>query len=170
MVYHRETLSDIIHRYPIYDKEMYCIVHAYQQWNNYIMGNETIIHTDHKPFQFMHIQGRLHNDFYQKWSTYLQQFHLNIKYKKGNTNHVTNCLNRPLIVALTTILNSHGHETFWGPQLYDNDPQFIATYHTLGAGKKVPCFLLQDVFLCYGHQFCYEENLSMARVNHNRRK
>jgi hypothetical protein len=45
-----------------------------------------IIHTNHKPLQFMQTQGKLQNDFHQKWSMYLQQFHLNIKYKKGNTN------------------------------------------------------------------------------------
>jgi hypothetical protein len=32
--------------------------------------------------------GKLQNDHHQKWSTYLQQFHLNIKYKKGSTNQV----------------------------------------------------------------------------------
>jgi len=46
-----------------------------------------------------------------KWSTYLQQFHLNIKYKKDSTNNVADCLHLPPIVALTTGLNSYGNET-----------------------------------------------------------
>ena len=54
MAYHRETLSDVFHNYPTYDKEMYSIVQAYRQWRHYILGNETIIHTDHKLLQFMH--------------------------------------------------------------------------------------------------------------------
>jgi hypothetical protein len=53
VAYHSETLSDAVHKYPTYDKEMYSIVQAYHQWRHYILGKETIIHTDHKPLQFM---------------------------------------------------------------------------------------------------------------------
>jgi hypothetical protein len=81
MAYHSETLSDVVRKYPTYDKEMYSIVQACRQWRHYILGKETVIHTDHKPLQFMQTQGKLQNDRHQKWSTYLQQFHLNIKYK-----------------------------------------------------------------------------------------
>ena len=81
---------------------MYSIMQAYQQWKHYSLGKETIIHTDHRPLQFIQTQGKLHDNRHQKWSTYLQQFHLNIKYKKGSTNNVANFLSRPLIMALTT--------------------------------------------------------------------
>jgi hypothetical protein len=46
--YHSETLSDTVHKYPTYDKEMYSIVKAYHQWRHYILGKETIIYTNHK--------------------------------------------------------------------------------------------------------------------------
>jgi hypothetical protein len=49
MAYHSETLSDIVWKYPTYDKEMYSILQSYLQWKHYILGKETIIHTDHKP-------------------------------------------------------------------------------------------------------------------------
>jgi hypothetical protein len=49
VAYHSETLSDTVWKYPTYDKEMYSIVQACRQWKHYIMGKETIIHTDHKP-------------------------------------------------------------------------------------------------------------------------
>jgi hypothetical protein len=52
--------------------------------------------------------GKLQNDHHQKWSTYLHQFHLNIKYKKGKTNHVADCLNQSPIVVLTIALNPMG--------------------------------------------------------------
>jgi hypothetical protein len=58
MAYHSETLSDVVHKYPTYDKEMYSIVKAYHQWRHYILGKETVIHTDHKQF-FMQTQGKL---------------------------------------------------------------------------------------------------------------
>ena len=49
VAYHSETISDIVHKYPTYDKEMYSILQAYCQWKNYILGKETVIHTNHKP-------------------------------------------------------------------------------------------------------------------------
>jgi hypothetical protein len=49
VAYHSETLSDTVAKYPTYDKEMYSIVESRRQWKNYILGKDTIIHTDHKP-------------------------------------------------------------------------------------------------------------------------
>jgi hypothetical protein len=102
----------------------------------------------------MQTQGKLQNDHYQKWSTYLQQIHINIKYKTGSTNHVVDCLNRPPIAALTTVLHSCGHEASEWPQLYKSDPHFSTTYHMLGRGTTVADFHLQDELLYHlGHLF-----------------
>jgi hypothetical protein len=154
VAYHSETLSDVICKYPTYDKEMYSIVQSCRQWRHYILGKETIIHTDHKPLQFMQTQGKLQNDRHQKWSTYLQQFHLNIKYKTGSTNRVVDFLNLPPVATLTTVLNSCGHETSGWPQLYERDPDFAATYQMLGANTVVTDFHLQDGLLCHLGHLC----------------
>jgi hypothetical protein len=133
---------------------MYSIVQACRQWKHYILGKEMVIHTDHQPLQFIQTQGKLQNDHHQKWSTYLQQFHLNIKYKKGSTNNVVDCLSQPPIMALTTVLNSCEHETSDWPLLYTSDSKFVHTYNTLLAGKQVPNFHIQDALLCHlGHLY-----------------
>jgi hypothetical protein len=49
MAYHSETLSDVVHKYPTYDKKIFSIVQSCPQWKHYILRKETIIHTDHKP-------------------------------------------------------------------------------------------------------------------------
>ena len=49
LAYHSETLSDIVQKYPTYEKEIYSIVQTCQQWKHYILGKETVIHTDHRP-------------------------------------------------------------------------------------------------------------------------
>ena len=72
VAYHSETLSETVRKYPTYDKEMYSIVQSCRQWKHYILGKETIIHTDHWPLQFIQTQGKLHNDHHQKLSTYMQ--------------------------------------------------------------------------------------------------
>ena len=82
----------------------------------------------------------------------MQQFHLNIKYKTRSTNHVIDFLNRPLVAALTTVLDSYGHETYGWIQLYETDPNFATTYQMLGANTVVDNFHLRDGFLCHlGH-------------------
>ena len=68
---------------------------------------------------------------------FLQKLHLNINYKKNNTNHVVDYLNRPTVIALNTMLKDYGDETSRWPKLYDNDPYFIITYQTLHVGKPI---------------------------------
>jgi hypothetical protein len=53
VAYQSETLSDTIWKYPTYEKEMYSIVQACRQWKHYILGKEMVIHTDHRPMQFI---------------------------------------------------------------------------------------------------------------------
>jgi hypothetical protein len=48
VAYHSETLSDMVQKYPTYDKEMYSIVQVCRQCKHYILGKEMIIHIDHK--------------------------------------------------------------------------------------------------------------------------
>jgi hypothetical protein len=71
MAYHSETLSDVVRKYPSYEKKMHSIVKTYFQWRHYILGKEIVIHTNHKPLQFMQTKGKLQNHHHQKWSTYL---------------------------------------------------------------------------------------------------
>jgi hypothetical protein len=96
----------------------------------------------------MQTQGKLQNDHHQKWSTYLQQFHLKIKYKIGRTNLIIDCLSRPSVMKLTMVLEYCGHETSGWPQLYETDPDFATTYQMLGENKVVDNFHLQDGLLC----------------------
>jgi hypothetical protein len=102
----------------------------------------------------MQAQGNLHNDHHHKCSTYLQHFHLNIKYKKGSTNHVADCLIRPSVAVLTIVLNSYGHEIYGCPQLYNNESDFDTDYQTLSAGFFFPDFHLQDGLLCHLSHLC----------------
>jgi hypothetical protein len=152
VAYDSETLSDVVHKYPTYDKQMYSIVQACFQWRHYILGNEIIIHINYKPLHFMKTQGKLHNDRHQKWSTYLQKFHLNIKYKIGNTICIVDCVSRLPVTTLTMVLDSSSHETSGWPQLYEIEPDFTTTYQMLGANAVVDNFHLQDGLLCrLGH-------------------
>jgi hypothetical protein len=118
------------------------------------MGKETIIHSDHKPLQFIQTQGKLQNDHHHKWFTYLQQFHININYKTCISNRVVDCLSLPPVAALTIVLHSRGHEASEWPQLYQQDPEFATTYQLLGTGTNVIDFHIQDEVLCHLGHLC----------------
>jgi hypothetical protein len=154
LAYHSDRLSDIIWKHPTYDKEMHSTVQACRQWKHYILGKETIIHIDHKPLQFIQTQGKLQNEFHRNWSTYLKQFHLNIKYKIGIKNCLIDCLCLPPIVSLTTILHSYGHEASEWTQIYHRDPNFATTYHLLDTCMNVTNFHFQDGLLCHLGHLC----------------
>lgn len=53
MAHCNETLLDVIHKYPTYDKEMCSMTQTCHQWKHYILGKGTMIHIDHKSLQFM---------------------------------------------------------------------------------------------------------------------
>ena len=46
--YHLETFNSAVVNYPTYDKELYALVQSVKKWKHYLMGKETIIHTDHQ--------------------------------------------------------------------------------------------------------------------------
>jgi hypothetical protein len=57
-------------------------------------------------------------------------------------------------MALTTMLDSCGHETFGWPHLYETDLDFSTTYQMSGANSMVINFHLQDELLCHLVHLC----------------
>jgi hypothetical protein len=42
----------------------------------YLLGKETILHTDHHPLIFINSQSKIQEKRHIKWASYIQQFHL----------------------------------------------------------------------------------------------
>ena len=97
---------------------------ALKQWRHYILGKETIIHTDHKPLQFAPSQSKWQRTRQMKWISYLQQFELVIKHRKGKANTVADCLSWPPVASLLTVWSMHGYYTITWPRLYEEDTSF----------------------------------------------
>jgi hypothetical protein len=57
--YHSETFNQVVVNYPTYDKELYALVQSVKKWKHYLLGKETIIHTDHHPLQYLQTQNKL---------------------------------------------------------------------------------------------------------------
>lgn len=50
--YYFENFTRVILNYLTYDKELYALVQAMKKWKHYLMGKETIIHTDYQPLSY----------------------------------------------------------------------------------------------------------------------
>ena len=134
--YHFETFNSAVVNYPTYDKELYALVQRVKKWKRYLMGKETIIHTDHQLLQYLNSQTKLQQSRQYRWMGFLQQFHLVIRYKKGIHNKVADMLSRPIINASTILKhNSVLHESYI--EQYAQDIDFKDVYATLSQGKRV---------------------------------
>ena len=104
--FHSETFNGVVINYPTYDKKLYALVQSVKKWKHYLLGKETIIHTDHQPLQYLQSQTKIQQARHLRWMGFLQQFHLVIRYKKGIFNKVADMLSRPIISASVILKKS----------------------------------------------------------------
>lgn len=57
--FHSKTFNGAVINYPTYDKELYALVQSVKKLKHYMMGKETVIHTDHRPLQYVQSQSKL---------------------------------------------------------------------------------------------------------------
>jgi hypothetical protein len=128
--FHSETFNGAVINYPTYDKELYALVQSVKKWKHYLLGKETIIHTDHQPLQYLQSQTKLQQARHFRWMGFLQHFHLVIRYKKGIFNKVVDMLSRPIISASVILKHSPiMHESY--VEQYALDTDFKEMYETL---------------------------------------
>ena len=70
--YHSENFSQAVANYPTHDKDLYDLVQSVKKSKHYLMGKETIIHTDHQPLQYLQSQTKLQQSHHYRWVGFLQ--------------------------------------------------------------------------------------------------
>jgi len=65
--YHSKVFHGAVLNYPTYEKEIYSLVQAVKKWKHYLMGKETIIHTDFQPLQYSQAQTKFQQTRHYKW-------------------------------------------------------------------------------------------------------
>jgi hypothetical protein len=51
--YHFELFHGAVLNYAPYDKELFSLVQVVKKWRDYLMGKDTIVHTNHQPLQYL---------------------------------------------------------------------------------------------------------------------
>ncbi|GJP60689.1 hypothetical protein CLOP_g17903 [Closterium sp. NIES-67] len=94
IAYESRKMQSAERNYPVHDKEMLAIVHAFKIWRCYLTGADVMVRTDHKSLQYLRAQPNL-NPWQIRWLDYLESnFTYNITYKNG-ANNIADALSRP---------------------------------------------------------------------------
>ncbi|GJP55984.1 hypothetical protein CLOM_g15021, partial [Closterium sp. NIES-68] len=94
IAYESRKMQSAERNYPVYDKEMLAIVHAFKIWRCYLTGADVTVRTDHKSLQYLRAQPNL-NPRQIRWLDYLDSnFTYKITYKKG-ANNIADALSGP---------------------------------------------------------------------------
>ncbi|CAI7808421.1 unnamed protein product [Closterium sp. NIES-53] len=86
ITYESRKLHPPERNYPIHDREMLAIVHAFKVWRCYLTGADVTVRTDHRSLQYLRAQPNL-NPQQIRYLDYLESnFHYTFTYKKGASN------------------------------------------------------------------------------------
>ncbi|CAI7825354.1 unnamed protein product [Closterium sp. NIES-54] len=94
IVYESHKIHPPERKYPIHDREMLSIMHAFKVWWCYLTGADVTVRTSHRALQYLRAQPNL-NPRQIRWLDYLESnFHYTVMYKKGASN-IPDALTRP---------------------------------------------------------------------------
>ena len=110
IAYFSEKLNGAALNYPTYDKELYALKRALENWQHYLWPKQFVIHTDHQSLKHIKGQGKL-NKRHARWLEFIETFPYVIRYKKGKENVVADALSRryTLLSTLNTRLLGFEH-------------------------------------------------------------
>ncbi|CAI7867540.1 unnamed protein product [Closterium sp. NIES-53] len=129
------------HNYPIHDKEMLAIIHAFKLWRCYLVGADVTVRTDHKSLQYLRAQPNL-NPRQIRWLDYMEShFTYRITFKKG-ANNIADTLTR-LTVESAAVLIHHSNPLLTGlfTHGYTTDPFFTTGNHQQATTQKGDYYL-----------------------------
>ena len=116
LYYASKTFNEAQDNYSTTEKEMLAMVFACEKFRPYILGSHVIIHTDHAAIKYLMAKKEVKLRLI-RWVLLLQEFDLEIKYKKGSDNVIADHLLR---VVTTTVMEKETKvaENFQYEQLF----------------------------------------------------
>ncbi|CAI7773723.1 unnamed protein product [Closterium sp. NIES-53] len=141
IAYESRKLQAAERNYPIHDKEMLAIIHAFKLWRCYLVGADVTVRTDHKSLQYMRAQPNL-NPRQIRWLDYMEShFTYRITYKKG-ANNIADALTRPTVQSAAVLIH-HSNPLLTGlfTHGYTADSFFTTGNHQQATTQKGDYYL-----------------------------
>ncbi|GJP49600.1 hypothetical protein CLOM_g8787 [Closterium sp. NIES-68] len=129
ITYESRKMQSAERNYPVHDKEMLAIIHAFKIWRCYLTGADLTVRTDHKSLQYLRAHPNL-NPRQIRWLDYLESnFTYKITYEKG-ANNIADALSRPS-AQLAAVLVAQSNPLLSGlfTHGYSTDPFFVNDGH-----------------------------------------
>jgi hypothetical protein len=93
VAYSSRKLLSAERNYSVSEKECLAIVFGISKFQRYLYGRKFILETDHQPLAYL-AQAKLTNGRLMRWSLFLQQYQVQVRYIKGDQNVGADCLSR----------------------------------------------------------------------------
>ena len=123
IAYFSEKLNGVVLNYSTYDKELYVLVRALQNWQHYLLPKQFVIHSDHESLKHLKGQSKL-SKRHARWVEFIKKFQYVVKHKKGKSNVVVDALSRRYALFSTLETKFIGFEHI--KELYDHDLDFAS--------------------------------------------
>ncbi|XP_019261122.1 PREDICTED: uncharacterized protein LOC109239071 [Nicotiana attenuata] len=91
--YASRTLNDAQVNYATTEKEFFDVVFSFDKFRSYLVGSKVIVHTDHSALKYK-LSKKESKLRLMRWVLLIQEFHLEIKDRKGTKNQVEDHLSR----------------------------------------------------------------------------
>jgi hypothetical protein len=85
VAYGSRKLSAAEKNYSVSERECLGIVFGISRFERYLYGRKFLLETDHQPLAYL-AQVKLSNGRLMRWSLFLQQYQMQIRYVKGTEN------------------------------------------------------------------------------------
>ncbi|KAI0511898.1 hypothetical protein KFK09_012532 [Dendrobium nobile] len=153
--YFSEKLCPARQKWSVYEQELYAVVRALKQWEQYLLHQDFVLHSDHKALQYINTQKAL-NRMHARWILYLQRFTFVLKHKSGSQNRVADALSRQstLLIQLNTELT--GLQCL--KDLYADDKDFMKIWAECLEQPAVGEFSIRHGFLFKQNALCVPDS------------
>ncbi|XP_065049792.1 uncharacterized protein LOC135679736 [Musa acuminata AAA Group] len=141
MAYKSHKLNETERWYPVHEKEMTAVVHYLRVWRHYLLGSQFVLRTKNIALSYFQTQKKL-SPKQARWQDFLAEFNIELEYKPGKENVVTDALSQKVECVNVVQLEGRGqanqlHYNFLSKirdGLY-SDPQAVTLMQLIKEGK-----------------------------------
>jgi hypothetical protein len=133
--------------FSMHDKEMFAIMHPLDCWRPFLLGKPFKVFMDHHSLVYFKMQANL-NQRQLRWQEKAADYDMEILYKPGKENHVTDAVSRIRINILChPIPQKQLQAEIWCH--YRTDESIFPTYKIIQDGRESERFKIDQQLLYY---------------------